>query len=282
MTRGACFFRELAGSDDRASLDALWDLVWAGEVTNDSFAPLRASHARKSRATATGRRGRPNLGSLTVLGPPRAQGRWSLVDRDVRTDAVTPTARAHALAVALLDRHGILTREAVRGEGHAGGFAGVYPVLKAMEESGRVRRGYFVEGLGGAQFALPGAVDRLRARRDPEGSSPAVVVLAATDPANPYGVALPWPVKGPQRAAGAYVVLLDGLPALYLERGGKGLVALRACDGTWEEDAVRAVTELVEDGRFRRLALERFDDELVPVLRAEGFVPSPRGLVRYA
>jgi ATP-dependent Lhr-like helicase len=109
-----------------------------------------------------------------------------------------------------------------------------------------------------------------------------VVVLAATDPANPYGVALPWPVKGPQRAAGAYVVLLDGLPALYLERGGKGLVALRACDGTWEEDAVRAVTELVEDGRFRRLALERFDDELVPVLKAEGFVPSPRGLVRYA
>jgi ATP-dependent Lhr-like helicase len=281
-TRGACFFRELAGSDDSASLDALWDLVWAGEITNDSFAPLRASHARKSRASTTGRRGRPNLGSLTVLGPPRAQGRWSLVDRDVRNDAVTPTGRAHALAVALLDRHGILTREAVRGEGHPGGFAAVYPVLKAMEESGRVRRGYFVEGLGGAQFALPGAVDRLRARRDPEGSSPAEVVLAATDPANPYGVALPWPVKGPQRAAGAYVVLLDGLPALYLERGGKGLVALRACDGTWEEDAVRAVTELVEDGRFRRLALERFDDELVPVLKAEGFVPSPRGLVRYA
>jgi len=281
-TRGACFFRELAGVDDATSLDALWDLVWAGEVTNDSFAPLRASNARKSRASTTGRRGRPNLGSLSVLGPPRAQGRWSLVDRDVRVAEVGATERAHALAVALLDRHGVLTREAVRGEGHGGGFAAVYPVLKAMEESGRVRRGYFVEGLGGAQFALPGAVDRLRARRDPSGSAPVAAVLAATDPANAYGVALPWPVKGPQRAAGAYVVLLDGLPALYLEKGGRGLVALRSYDGTWEEDAVRALTELVAGGRFRRLALERFDDELAAALKAEGFVPSPRGLVRYA
>ena len=116
---------------------------------------------------------------------------------------------AAALAGVLLDRHGVLTRAAARGEGVAGGFAAVYPVLRAMEESGRIRRGYFVTGLGGAQFALPGAVDRLRAFRDgvPEGF-PGAVVLAATDPANPYGVALAWPeTEGarPQRAAGAFV-----------------------------------------------------------------------------
>ena len=108
------------------------------------------------------------------------------------------------------------------------------------------------------------------------------MVLAATDPANPYGVALPWPVKGPQRAAGAYVVLLDGVASLYLERGGRSLVGLRPFDGSWEAAAVEALGTLVADGRLRRLALERFDDDLAPVLRAAGFVPSPRGMVRYA
>src|SRR5581483_5450455 len=216
--RGACFFRELSGTDDNESLDALWDLVWAGEVTNDSFAPLRALTARKSKSSGS-RRSKPNLGSLTVLGPPKAQGRWSLVDADLPRDDSVPTERSMRLASVLLDRHGVLTRESVRGEGHAGGFAAVYPVLRAMEEAGRVRRGYFVAGLGGAQFALAGAVDRLRASKpDGEDSEPTALVLAATDPANPYGVALPWPVKGPQRAAGAYVVLLDGVPSLYLER----------------------------------------------------------------
>ena len=185
------------------------------------------------------------------------------------------------LAAVLLDRHGVLTREAVRGEGHAGGYAAVYPVLRAMEEAGRVRRGYFVAGLGGAQFALAGAVDRLRARPF-DDAGPTALVLAATDPANPYGVALPWPVKGPQRAAGAYVVLIDGVASLYLERGGRALVTLRPYDGSWEHAAVEALGSLVVDGRLRRLALERFDDELSPVLRSAGFVPSPRGLVRYA
>jgi ATP-dependent Lhr-like helicase len=279
--RGACFFRELAGSDDDESLEALWDLVWAGEVTNDSFAPLRALTARKRRSSsASGRRGKPNLGSLTVLGPPRAQGRWSLVDADLPRDESSATQRSMRLASVLLDRHGVLTRESVRGEGHAGGFAAVYPVLRAMEEAGRVRRGYFVAGLGGAQFALAGAVDRLRSRPD-EDAAPKPLVLAATDPANPYGVALPWPVKGPQRAAGAYVVVLDGLPSLYLERGGRAIVTLRAYDGSWETAAVEALGGLVADGRLRRLALERFDEELGPVLRGAGFVPSPRGLVRY-
>src|SRR5581483_9689411 len=126
-----------------------------------------------------------------------------------------------------------------------------------------------------------GAVDRLRASKpDGEDSEPTALVLAATDPANPYGVALPWPVKGPQRAAGAYVVLLDGVPSLYLERGGRAVVTLRAYDGTGAA-AVEALGGLVVDGRLRRLALERFDEALSPVLRSAGFVPSPRGLVRY-
>jgi len=274
--RGACFFRELAGADDATTVEALWDLVWAGEVTNDSFAPVRAVVGGSSSARSAPRRGRrPRPGSLTVLGPPRAQGRWTLTAREI-SSATDATAAAHARAAALLDRHGVLTREAVRGEGTAGGFAGVYPVLRAMEEAGRIRRGYFVAGLGGAQFALPGAVDRLRSHREGDGRS---LVLATTDPANAYGLSLPWPVRGPTRSAGSYVVTVDGLASLYLERGGKGLLALRALDGAWEELAVRALTGLVTGGRLSRLSLGRFPDELRPPLGAAGFVPTPRGLV---
>ncbi len=279
--RGACFFRDLSGTDDKATLDALWDLVWAGEVTNDSFAALRAFVAAgggSRRGTSKGPK-RPRPGSLTVLGPPKGQGRWSLVEAELPLGDVTPTERSHALATALLDRHGVLTREAVRGEGHGGGFAAVYPVLRASEESGKARRGYFVAGLGGAQFALPGAVDRLRSARDVTGE---VLVLAATDPANAYGVSLPWPVPGPRRVAGAYVVLVDGHASLYVEKGAKALLALRELDGSWEEAAVGALEGLMVSGRVRRLAIERFDEGLAPALRAAGFVPSPRGLVRYA
>jgi ATP-dependent Lhr-like helicase len=302
--RGACFFSDLRSGDDKASLDALWDLVWAGEVTNDSFAALRAFTGTAGRTAAGARRPggggtrrRPNLGSLTVLGPPTAQGRWSLVEAELPAEGVSTTERARALAAALLERHGVVTREAVRGEGHPGGFASVYPVLRALEEAGRARRGYFVAGLGGAQFALPGAVDRLRTRQAPSGKQE-VLVLAATDPANAYGIALPWPVAGsvperragsvperrgsPRRVAGAYVVLVDGAASLYLERGGRGLVALRPLDGTWEAAAIGALGALVEDGRLRRLAVERYDDGLAPALREAGFVPSPKGLVRYA
>jgi len=246
------------------------------------------------------------MGSLTVLGPPRAQGRWTLVDADLPLGDVTPTQRGHALATTLLDRHGVLTREAVRGEGHPGGFAGVYPVLRAMEESGRCRRGYFVAGLGGAQFALPGAVDRLRSdHRDRSGTS---LLLAATDPANAYGLSLPWPqrpgagaqaqrpgadtqaqrpgadtrpISGPRRVAGAYVVLIDNEPCLYVEKGARGLVALRPFDGTWEERAIGALNELLTSGRARRLSVERYDEALRPALDAAGFVPTPKGLVRY-
>jgi ATP-dependent Lhr-like helicase len=177
----------------------------------------------------------------------------------------------------------VLTREAARGEGIPGGFAAVYPVLRAMEEAGRIRRGYFVAGLGGAQFALPGAVDRLRTFRDrtPDGL-PSIMVLAATDPANAFGLSVPWPVKGPQRAAGAYVVLLDGAASLYVEKGGRGLTALRPFDGTWEDSAVVALEALLEKGRFHKISVEGCPPELEPYLRGASFVPTPKGLVRYA
>ena len=312
--RGACFFRELresrsegqdrsAGvivvrersdrtraSTDEGTLDALWDLVWSGEITNDTYACVRVLAPGRRSTAATKRAGRPRLSRLTALGPPRAQGRWSLVRRaPLPTTSQAKTERVHALAVNLLERHGVLTREAVKGEGVAGGFAGMYPVLKALEEAGRVRRGYFVAGLGGAQFAVPGAVDRLRVFRETP-TIPEVSVLAATDPANAYGVALPWPVKGPQRAAGAYVVLVDGLASLYLEKGGRSVVALREVDGQWERPAIDAIAHMVgpDDNdersrvRFRRLVLEKVPDELLPLLREAGFVPTPKGLAKYA
>ncbi|HET6319430.1 MAG TPA: helicase-related protein, partial [Chloroflexota bacterium] len=242
--RGASFFRDIfsavGGPTDAAVLDALWDLVWSGELTNDTLTPLRLRLLRRAKT----RRPAP----LTRTGPPEATGRWSLVPSpaaaapphaSLQTSFETPssraaqrqwpvsqpsTERAHALAVSLLDRYGVLTRESVLAEAPPGGFAGVYPVLKAMEESGKIRRGYFVEGLGAAQFALPGAIDRLRAERA-QPDTPQVLLLAAADPANPYGATLPWPKKL-QRVAGAYVVLIDGEPALYVERSRKGLVTL--------------------------------------------------------
>ena len=228
--RGASFFPQLraAGADARNDdelLDALWDLVWAGEVTNDTFAPLRALSLPRSRSRRS-----PRPGRVLALGPPNAAGRWSLV-ADLVGEERSPTERGHALATTLLERHGVVTREAVVAEGIAGGYASVYPVLRAMEESGRARRGYFVAGLGAAQFALPGAVDRLRAIRDDE---PTERLMAATDPAQPYGAALPWPRGSDderlplQRAAGAYVAIVDGHAVLYVERGGRSLLRLPA------------------------------------------------------
>jgi ATP-dependent Lhr-like helicase len=202
----------------------------------------------------------------------------------------SPTERGHALATTLLERHGVVTREAVVAEGTAGGYASVYPVLRAMEESGRARRGYFVAGLGAAQFALPGAVDRLRAIRDDEPSSR---LLAATDPAQPYGAAIPWPRGADderlplQRAAGAYVVLVDGSAVLYLERGGRSLISLPAADNPERSDrAVAALATLVAPGGpMRELRIERVDREpvaqsdLALALTAVGFRPSYRGLI---
>ncbi|MCB0993837.1 MAG: DEAD/DEAH box helicase, partial [Acidimicrobiales bacterium] len=212
-TRGASFWPDLVGAasaaglpfDDESVLAALWDLVWAGEVTNDSLAPVRSWCGAAPRARAQRSRGRPRPGRLTRLGPPAAAGRWSSTTL-LRSGTPSETAIAHARAMQLLERYGVLTRESALAEGIEGGFAGVYPVLRALEEQGRIRRGYFVEGLGAAQFALPGAVDRLRGAR---AADDAVVVLAATDPAQPYGAALAWPevVAGrPTRSAGSLVV----------------------------------------------------------------------------
>jgi ATP-dependent Lhr-like helicase len=293
-TRGASFYRELAGAageaKERDVLDALWDLVWAGEVTNDTFAPLRA--LRWHRPTEARR---PRLGRLQSV-PPEAAGRWSLVQESGAPGgaADSPTARLHSLATSLLERYGVLSREAAAAEDVEGGFSAVYPVLRAMEESGRIRRGYFIEGLGAAQFALPGAVDRLRAMRErPDGADGKAIVhlLAAADPANPYGAALAWPRRGEgdrrplQRAAGAYVVLVDGDAVLYLERGGHSLQTLPATDdGEVAGAAVAALRDLVESGRVRELVIGRVDGQPVaasgfrPVLEAGGFVAGYRGL----
>ena len=307
--RGASFYRELfaaAGSrPDREVLDALWDLVWAGEVTNDTFAPLRALRWKRPAKDH-----RPRAGRLTALGPPEAAGRWSLVSPMAEAAdgaegtggegvaaPVTPsrTERIHAQALVLLERHGVLTREAVAGEAVDGGFSAVYPVLRAMEEAGRIRRGYFVDGLGAAQFALPGAVDRLRALRDEPGELEGehgwvVHLLAAADPANPYGAALPWPRRGDhdrrplQRAAGAYVALVDGAAVLYLDRGGTSIQALPAAeDPAVLAAAMRALGDLVADGRLRELLIAKVDGEPVATSRfgsallGAGFVPGYRG-----
>ena len=286
--RGASFYRELftaaRGTSDRQVLDALWDLVWAGEVTNDTFAPLRALRWKR---TGTGaRQGGRGRGRLTALGPPEAAGRWSLVQPDAAAPA-RPTERLHAQSLALLERHGVVTREAVATEGVEGGFAAVYPILRAMEEAGRIRRGYFVDGLGAAQFALAGALDRLRAAREPADplATGAVHLLAAADPANPYGAALPWPRRGEtdrrplQRAAGAYVVLVDGVAALYLERGGATLQTLPAADDpAVAVTAARAFRALLTDGRTRELVIRKVDGEDVATSRIQA--ATPRGGLR--
>ena len=304
--RGASFWPELVAAaqeanldyDDATVLDALWDLVWAGEVTNDSFAPLRALAGAKrgkgAKAGSAGARRRPRPGRLTRIGPPEAAGRWSLV-APLLLPPATPTEAAHARAQQLLHRYGVLTREAALGEGAEGGFAGVYPVLKALEERGHVRRGYFVEGLGAAQFALPGAVDRLRAVRsslehghEPHPVEATALVLAATDPAQPYGASLPWPESDgrPSRSAGAFVVLVDGEPAVFLERGGRSLVVFPAgrgdAPGAWAE----ALTRLVKDGRLRSLEIAKVDGAataedtfVADALRGAGFADGYRGLV---
>ena len=301
-TRGASFFRVIqsaaggSGSVEREVLDALWDLVWAGEVTNDTFAPLRA--LRWKRPTRSSAPRAPRLGRLTSLGPPEAAGRWSLVGGGIweaSAPPASPTERLHQLALALLDRHGVLVREAVMAEGLEGGFSAIYPMLRALEESGRIRRGYFVAGLGAAQFALAGALDRLRTVREPAsatGDAPDVHLLAAADPANPYGAAVPWPRRGEadkrplQRAAGASVVLVDGLAALYLDRGGSSLQTLPAFDDpAVATAALGALRGLLADGSRRELVVSRVDGEPVgrspwyQTLLNAGFIQGYRGVV---
>ncbi|WP_374237574.1 ATP-dependent helicase [Lentzea sp. CC55] len=305
LSGGALFFRQVV---DRASVSVtctdkevvgtLWDLVWTGLVTNDTLSPLRAlvsggGAAHKARRSAPRgrytrlRAARPDMPSRT--GPPTAAGRWSLAVRP----AEDPTRRAHARAEAFLERHGVLTRGALDTERVTGGFSGVYKVLRAMEESGQVIRGYVVEGLGAAQFAARGAVDRLRALSRPPGqplqNDQAAVVLAAADPAQPYGAALAWPdplgegKHRPARKAGALAVLVDGTPALYVERGGKSLLSFTDDDPTLRI-AANALSRAVRDGWLGQLAVQRADGEvaltshLATVLQEAGFRATPKGL----
>ena len=321
-SRGASFHRELLAATfaaaeagghrrpgDREMLDALWDLVWAGEVTNDTFAPLRA--LRWPRGGASRRPSRPRGRVGTRMGPPEAVGRWSLVTDTLRATAAlrdggepSGTEQRAALASALLERYGVVTRDAVAAEGVRGGFGAVYPVYREMEERGRVRRGYFVEGLGGAQFAMAGAVDRVRSMRREAGASARrdaeTILLAATDPANPYGASLAWPrdearhQRSPSRAAGAYVALHDGELVLYLERGGKSMQTFAPFDDeTRSGAAIDALRALVDDGRLKRIQLERVDG--VPIAESahrarlaelgfhqayRGYVLAPAGATR--
>jgi ATP-dependent Lhr-like helicase len=199
---------------------------------------------------------------------------------DLLAPAPSPTAAAAARAEQLLSRHGVLGRDAVLAEGLPGGFAGLYPVLTALEEAGRARRGYFVEGLGGAQFALPGVLDRLRAG-EPSGA----VTLAAADPANPYGAGLPWPESRfgqPSRSAGAYVVLLDGRLAAFVERGGRRLLTFAESPEDLEA-AAGALAGLAR--RLRRLSPATVNGGTIEgsalgrALAGAGFVPSYRGMI---
>ncbi|MCC3779885.1 DEAD/DEAH box helicase, partial [Streptomyces sp. UNOB3_S3] len=317
------------GTDARIA-EAVWDLAWSGRLTNDTLAPLRSllgsgrtagsTAHRAKRAVPRGRYGSvlartgPGL-RLTASrgGPPTVAGRWSLLPE--REPDVTH--RAHALARTLLDRHGVVTRGAVAAEGVEGGFAAAYRVLAAFEESGQARRGYVVEGLGAAQFAMDGAVDRLRAAgtaRERSGGAacaapwddrPAggrtgrrrAVVLAAADPANAYGAALPWPdppagaTHKPGRKAGALVVLLDGALTLYVERGGKTVLAWpqepgaeTAADDPAVREAAAALAEAAHAGALGTVTVERVNgapalsSPLGAVLEAAGFHATPRGL----
>jgi ATP-dependent Lhr-like helicase len=298
--QGASFWGQIRnaapGAQDQELLAALWDLVWAGEVTNDSLAPLRSViGGAKVRSTASGRtaygRSRPRPGRLTRIGPPAGQGRWSLVE-PLLVPRPTPTEAAHAQAMQLVERHGVVTREAVMAEGLVGGFSAVYGVLKVLEERGQVRRGYFVDGLGAAQFAVPGAVDRLRsARETPDpvirpDDVPDPVVLASTDPAQPYGAALAWPDTSgrPARSASSLVVSRAGRPLVWFDRRGHHLVlfAEALVDPSWAD----ALVTLVKTGRARSIEVRKIDghgltdapEGVLEILRCAGFVDGYRGL----
>lgn len=302
---GAYFFRQL--TDDAAESElktALWELIWAGWVTGDTFAPVRAllSGPRRSGTPAHRQRQRPpRLSRYSVARPharaadPMVSGRWSALP-GAEPDS---TVRAHFQAELLLNRHGVLTKGAAAAEGVPGGFATLYKVLSAFEDAGRCQRGYFVESLGGAQFAAASTVDRLRSYLDgvdPQRPEYHAVVLAATDPANPYGAALAWPDRGgddthrPGRKAGALVALVDGQLVWFLERGGRTLLSFTS-DADSQRAAAGALAELVSTGRMPSLLVERINGVAVldpgvdadraavqDALTGAGFSRTPRGL----
>jgi len=297
LADGACFFGDLLVDTELEVSElqaALWDLAWAGEVTNDAFAPLRAARlasAGPSRSSGTGRAraGRFSARRRSRGEAPAIQGRWSLTAPLVGAAGGDGSARRRALAELLLERYGVLTREQVLADGIPGAFAGIYPELTQLETLGIARRGYFVEGLGGAQFALPGAVERLRALVEVE-RAPAPIVLSAVDPAQPYGAALRWPARpeesrSPARTPGAYVVLDRGEPIVYLERSGRALQTLVDPGDDRLAASLGALVDHVRSGRIRRLALERVDGKgalaspLGPLLIELGFTEGPRRLM---
>ena len=297
--RGALFFSQIRAAVPSATeaevLTALWDVVWAGEVTNDTVTPLRAflsgGTSSRSRTRSAARPMRPRPGRLSRIGPPAGAGRWSLV-APLRSPVPTTTESAHLYALQMLERHGVVTREAVLAEGTVGGFASIYGVLKTMEERGQVRRGYFIDGLGAAQFAMTGAIDRLRDQRaqiDTElhpDDAPAPVVLSATDPAQPYGATLSWPDTAgrPMRTAGALVVLAHGEPVVWCDPKSHQLVTFSSvvANNAW----VHALIEVVKNGRRRGIEIRKVngDDphnypEVVEMLKENGFVEGYRGLL---
>ena len=257
--------------------DALWDLVWKGVVTNDTFHALRA-YTRPKQPRASGFRSRR-------VAPASTQGRWSLVP----TATANETQRATALAQQLLARYGVVTREAPALENIYGGFSAVYPILKAMEDAGRIRRGYFVAGLGATQFASGGALDLLRSLRD-EPEKPETVMLAATDPANPYGAIVPWPESKwmLSRSVGAEVILVSGLMACYVSRGEKQFYVFLPEDepvrSTVAREIARTLASLVRDGRRRALLVNEINEKpaarsaLAPFLTEAGFVATAMGM----
>jgi ATP-dependent helicase Lhr and Lhr-like helicase len=291
LAQGPCFFTDLLAELSIAPeqiQEALWDLVWAGEVTNDAWAPLRAPRLTLARAQRARDRRRPGqrFASRRTGTQAQVQGRWSLTSILFRTEP-EPGERRRTLAELLLERYGIVTREQVLAEGIPGGFSILYDTLGQLETLGICRRGYFIEGLGGAQFALPGAVERLRSQRADADAAP--IVLAATDPAQPYGAALPWPkrddeARRPQRAAGAYVVLAGAEPVLYVERGGKGIATLVDADDPRIRPSLQALAAFVTGSRGLKLSLEKVDGEPVvgsdwePLLIELGFRAGPRKL----
>ena len=320
LRAGPCFFLDLLAELDLPAeelRESLFDLVWSGAVTNDAWAPLRelaggASRARgQARLRLAGTPGRPAPGRSRFAArrlaprapaPAHPPGRWSLTEplfgggpgADAGAAPLKARARAEharALAELLLERYGIVTREHVLAEGLPGGFAGLYGALCDLETLGVCRRGYFVEGLGGAQFALPGAVERLRTRGAAPAAAAAALVLCACDPAQPFGAVLAWPrsahtERRPARVAGAYVVLVAGTPALYVERGGRGLLTLPEAPAAEEQlrAALGALAQAVRHGRVGRLALERIDgapaigSKWETLLTESGFRSGPRRL----
>jgi ATP-dependent Lhr-like helicase len=275
---GASFFAQIQtalGGFANDVVDALWSLVWRGVITNDTFHALRAYTRPKAAPRSQGFRSRR-------VAPPSTQGRWSLLP----PPKGTATERANAIAHQLLARYGIIVRESAAVESVPGGFSAIYPVLKAMEESGRIRRGYFVAGFGATQFGSAGALDLLRSNRE-EPDKPETVMLAATDPANPYGSLMKWPAPGLMRVPGASVILVNGMLGAYVGRGEKQLSVFLPEDepmrGTVAREIARVLASLVTNGVRRALLIGEINDapasrsDLGPYLAEAGFMPSAMG-----